>query len=92
MIQLNCSLIVEKAENVRPLMEKAMELVAFSLHDKGVINYDFLQSVTNDDRFMIIETWENEDALKAHSESEHFRRIVPQLKELSTMTLERFDF
>ena len=69
-----------------------MELVAFSLHDKGVINYDFLQSVTNDDRFMIIETWENEEALKAHSESEHFRRIVPQLKELSTMTLERFDF
>lgn len=92
MIRLNCSLIVEKAENIRPLIEQAMELVAFSLHDKGCIDYDFLQSITNDDRFMIVETWEDDESLKAHSESEHFRRIVPRLKELSTMTLERFDF
>ena len=41
---------------------------------------------------MILETWESEEALKAHSESDHFKRIVPRLKELATMTLERFDF
>lgn len=92
MIQLNCTLIVEKSENVRPLIEQALELVAFSLHDKGCINYDFFQSIANDDRFMIVETWESDEALKAHSESDHFCRIVPKLKELSTMTLERFDF
>ncbi|MBD5259982.1 MAG: antibiotic biosynthesis monooxygenase [Bacteroides sp.] len=92
MIQLNCSLIVETSENVKPLMEQAIELVAFSLHDKGCISYDFYQSLTNDDRFMILETWESEEALKAHSESDHFKRIVPRLKELATMTLERFDF
>lgn len=51
-----------------------------------------MASMTNDDRFMIVETWENEEALKAHSESDHFKRLVPKMKELSTMTLVRFDF
>lgn len=92
MIRLNVSLLIEKSELRKPLVEAATELVEFSLRDKGCIDYDLYASSTEDDRFLIYETWESEEDLKRHMESEHFRRIVPRLEELSTMTLEKFEF
>lgn len=92
MVRLNVSLIVEESEKARPLVDAAMELVEFSLRDKGCISYDLLKSLTNDDRYMIVETWESLKDLEAHKNSEHFKRLVPQLEDLSTMTLEQFEF
>ncbi|MDE6296890.1 MAG: antibiotic biosynthesis monooxygenase, partial [Muribaculaceae bacterium] len=53
---------------------------------------DLYQSKTNDDRYMIIETWESREDLKAHSKSEHFKRLVPELEKYSTLTMEEFEF
>lgn len=92
MIRLNVSLIVEDSSRAKALKEVATELVELSLHDAGVIDYDFFHSTTNDDRYMIYETWQSEDDLKRHQETEHFRRLVPRLQELATLTTERFDF
>lgn len=92
MIRINASMIIETSENRKPLIDAATELVEFSLRDKGCIGYDLYESQTNDDRMMIIETWESEEDLKAHMESEHFRRLVPELQKYSTMTLEKFEF
>lgn len=92
MIRLNVSLLIEKAENRKPLVEAATELVELSLHDKGCIDYDLYNSTTADDRLLIYETWTDKQSLERHMQSEHFKRIVPQLEQLSTMTLERFDF
>ena len=41
---------------------------------------------------MIVETCESREDLEAHMASDHFKRIVPQLQELATMTLEEFTF
>lgn len=92
MVRLNVSLIVEESSKKKPLIEAAKELVGLSLHDKGCISYDLYGSLTNNDRLMIVETWESPEDLKAHMATEHFRRIVPELERLSTMTLEEFDF
>ncbi len=92
MIRINASMIIETSENRKPLIDAATALVEFSLHDKGCIGYDLYESQTNDDRMMIIETWESEEDLKAHMESEHFRRLVPELQKYSTMTMEKFNF
>lgn len=92
MIRLNCNLLIEKSENRQPLVEAATELVELSLHDKGCVDYDLYGSLTNDDHLLIYETWESQADLEAHMASEHFRRLVPRLEQLTTMTLERFDF
>lgn len=92
MIRLNCTMIIEKSENRKPLLETAMELVELSLHDDGCVDYDLFGSMTNDDRLMIYETWKNRHDLEKHMASEHFKRLVPRLQELSTMTLEEFSF
>lgn len=85
-------MIVETSENRDKLVDKATELVEFSLRDKGCISYDLYKSTTNDDRYLILETWESEEDLKAHMASDHFKRLVPEIEKCSTMTLEKFDF
>lgn len=92
MIRLNVSILIEKSENRKPVVLAATELVAKSLHDKGCISYDFFASMTSDDRYMICETWDSKENLDAHIASDHFRTLVPKLQELSTMTLEEFNF
>lgn len=85
-------MIVETEDDKKHLVEAATELVAFSLREKGCISYDLYQSKTNDDRFMIIETWNSAEDLKAHSESEHYKRLSPELQKYSNLTVEKFDF
>ncbi|MBD5419213.1 MAG: antibiotic biosynthesis monooxygenase [Bacteroides sp.] len=92
MIRLNVSMIVETEENAKKLKEAALELVAFSLKDKGCIDYDLYRSKSNNDRYMIVETWESEEALKAHTETEHYKRLSPELNKYSNLTVEKFDF
>ena len=92
MIRLNVSLIVEKDENRKPLKEAVVELIELSMREKGCIDYDLYGSLINNDRLLIYETWEDKASLKVHMESDHFKRLVPQIQELATMTIEEFDF
>ena len=85
-------MIAETSEKARKLVEAAVELVAFSLRDKGCISYDLYQSRTNDDRYMIVETWGSAEDLKAHGETDHYKRLSPMLHENDDVTVEKFEF
>ncbi|MBD5227035.1 MAG: antibiotic biosynthesis monooxygenase [Bacteroidales bacterium] len=92
MIRLNAFFRI-KEDKIEPSIEAARELVEASRRDKGCVSYDFFRSTTRPDVMMFCETWESEEDLKDHSESEHFRRLVPVLKEYaSDSKTERFDF
>ncbi len=92
MIRLNCFLEISDSSLKQKAVETAIELVEFSLHDKGCISYEAFGSLTSDNHIEIVETWEDEASLKDHSESDHFRRLVPRLEECGTLTLEKFEF
>ena len=92
MIRLNVFFLLEEEKNRQPLIDAATELVALSLHDKGCVAYDVFGSLTVDNHLMICETWKNRADLEAHMVTEHFRRIVPRLQALATMTIEEFTF
>lgn len=92
MIRLNCGLIAETDEKRKKAIALATELVELSLHDEGCVEYDLLGSLTNTDRLLIYETWKDETSLKRHMESPHFRRLVPEIEKVATLTLEKFNF
>lgn len=92
MIRINCGLIAETEENRKKAISLATELVELSLHDAGCVEYDLLGSLTNTDRLMIYETWQDEASLKAHMASSHFQRLVPEIEKIATLTLEQFNF
>ncbi|MDE6460923.1 MAG: antibiotic biosynthesis monooxygenase [Paramuribaculum sp.] len=92
MIRLNCFLEIADSSLKQKAVETAVELVELSLHDKGCIAYEAFGSLTSDNHIEIVETWENEESLKAHMAAPHFKRLVPELEKCGTLTLEKFSF
>lgn len=92
MIRLNCFLEISDSSFKQKAVDTAIELVELSLHDKGCVSYEAFGSLTSDNHIEIVETWEDEESLQAHSESEHFRRLVPELEKCGNLTLEKFTF
>ncbi len=91
MIRLNVFISTTEANRAK-VINIAKELVAASLKDKGCIAYDLYESSTLPDELMICETWEDEEALEAHSNATHFTTLVPRIKALADMMLEQFKF
>ncbi len=92
MIRLNCFLEIADSSFTKHAVETAIELVELSLHDKGCITYEAFGSLTSDNHIDIVETWEDEESLKAHMETTHFKLLVPELEKCGTLTLEKFTF
>ena len=59
----------------------AKELVEKTRKENGNISYSLNQNAENKRLHAMIEVWESREALEAHMASEHFRRLVPQMKE-----------
>ncbi len=57
----------------------AREIVAETRKEAGNISYTMNQSTEDKQLHAMIEVWKSREALAAHLESEHFKRIVPQM-------------
>lgn len=60
-------------ERVLAILE---ELAAASRAEPGCLMYQPCHDREDPRRFLIFEVYEDDDALRAHSESEHFQRLV----------------
>ena len=89
-IRINCRVVAKEGKK-DDIIKAAKELVAASLNDKGVIEYDIMSSVTRPNELLIYETWADQPSLDAHSASDHFTRLVPQIQEMSeSMTIQQY--
>lgn len=91
MIRLNCFFQAKDGKYAEAL-EATLKLVAASQKQEGCIAYDVFESATRNDVFMICETWADEATLAAHSASEPFTTLVPQIHACGDMKLEKFEF
>ena len=91
MLRLNC--FYRAFEGKKELaLEAARKLTAASLAQDGCIAYDVFESATRPDILMICETWRDEEALKAHSESEPFLEAVAVMQDAGELKNEKFVF
>ncbi|MCT0094247.1 putative quinol monooxygenase [Proteus mirabilis] len=65
-------------ETVLPLYQ---ELVKASQQEARCISYDLFVDEKDPGHFIFIESWPNKEALDIHCNSEHFRRIIPMIKQ-----------
>ena len=61
----------------------AKELIKETLKEKGCIEYSIYEDSEKNNILTFIEKWENMEVLKAHFETPHFKKIVPQFQELT---------
>lgn len=68
-----------KPECTEEALKLIKEMVEITRTEKGNIAYTFNQDLKDPEFFAMIEEWECEECLQTHMESEHFKRIIPQL-------------
>lgn len=71
-----------KGDKLDRILELSKEMVETTVKEEGCIKYELCQDVKDPKIIIILEEWENEEALNKHIASEHFKRIIPQLNEL----------
>lgn len=64
--------------------ETAAELVKETRKESGNFSYSLYQDINESNVISFIEEWESEKDLELHMETEHFKRIVPNLDKLQT--------
>ena len=60
----------------------AKQLAHLSRREPGCLSYQLFEDPQNPQRFVLIEQWQDDRALRLHRESEHFIKMVPQLNAL----------
>jgi len=67
-------------EKVGPLYQ---ELIENTRKEEGCIEYGLFIDVKDENKCCFVEAWESEEALTAHMNSAHFKRLLPQIREFS---------
>lgn len=70
-------------KNLEDFMILANEMIELTRKEDGCIEYVLFQDEKDPRHFSYIETWDSREQLEKHFNSEHFKRLVPQLGELS---------
>lgn len=87
MITIIAKSIVNQGK-LEEFMALTKEMIKESRKEDGCLSYDLYQDVHNDHILTLIEEWENMEAIQRHNESEHFNRILPQMKALRSLSSE----
>ncbi|MCH4891264.1 antibiotic biosynthesis monooxygenase [Acidaminobacter sp. JC074] len=64
-------------------MALAGEMIELTRKEDGCLEYNIFQDENDPRHFSYIESWETREHLEKHFESEHFKRLVPKLGDLS---------
>jgi quinol monooxygenase YgiN len=69
-------------DKVEELIVLAKKLVEATVKEEGCISYSMYQDIKDANILTMLEEWESTEALKKHSESEHFKTLVPEMAKL----------
>lgn len=72
-----------KEENLDKVIKLYEELVGETRKEKGCIKYELCQDEKDKTVFAMMEEWESKEDLESHLNSEHFKRLVPEISKLS---------
>ncbi len=92
MVRLNVFVEIRDSKDTAHVTELIKELVDKSTNDPGCIDYEAFHSLENNNHLIIVETWKDRKALDHHQQTEHFKRLLPDLEKAATTTITIFDF
>ncbi|KZM37275.1 putative quinol monooxygenase [Oerskovia enterophila] len=81
MIRVHVPCRVQEADLPRALAVYE-ELVAATRRELGCLSYELLQREDEPTSLLLTEEWESHDHLMAHTQTEHFIRLVAELESL----------
>lgn len=67
-----------KPEHIQDFIAACIANHEASIQEPGNLRFDFLQSSDDPTRFMLYETYQTEEAAKAHKETSHYKKWKEQ--------------
>ncbi|MCP4971927.1 MAG: antibiotic biosynthesis monooxygenase [Arcobacter sp.] len=64
---------IAKEDSIEQLKDMLKTMVEPSKNENGCLLYDIFQLKDNLRKFVVIESWENEEALDGHKNSQHYK-------------------
>lgn len=86
MIRVVCKGKLKPDADIEEYLSLAREVVLETRKEKGCRMYTYHQDINDLTILTTIEEWENEEALQQHNQSEHIRRLVPELRKMREST------
>ncbi|WP_042464185.1 putative quinol monooxygenase [Neobacillus dielmonensis] len=86
MIRVVCKGKLKPEANIENYLSLAREVVQETRKEKGCIMYTYHQDINDPLVLTTIEEWEDEEALQQHNQSEHIKRLVPELRKMREST------
>lgn len=90
MIKVVAKFIVQE-DRIEEFKDWTDELIEKTRQEVGNVFYQLYQDVNNPQVLTFIEEWDSQDALGAHMETEHFKKIVPELEKLLIEEMEEVE-
>lgn len=74
-------------------LEKVQPLIQGSRAEKGNISYALFEEAENSNHFVMLEEWEDQEAIDIHSQAPHFVEFIGNAEKLlaAPLSLKRFD-
>lgn len=69
-------------ENHELFFDLTKKLIDGTLAEEGNIAYDLVADVNDDTCYVFIENWKDQEALKLHENSAHYKKYLPKIGEL----------
>jgi|AntRauTorckE6833_2_1112554.scaffolds.fasta_scaffold133658_1 quinol monooxygenase YgiN len=82
MIKVVAKFVIKK-EKIDEVKSITKDLIEKTRKEDGNIKYELYQGTDNPQIFSFIEEWKSKDALEAHMGTEHFKKAVPELENIS---------
>lgn len=68
-------------------LESVQELIDSSRAEAGNVSYKLLKDTNQDDVYLMIEQWKDQEAVEAHNASSHFQAFVAKAPQYLTAPL-----
>lgn len=80
-INVHLDVISEKKEEYLKFVE---DLVITSKNEKGCLLYNHYSNLYEENKFIIVENWENQSALDQHNNTKHLQKFIDEISNYLT--------
>jgi quinol monooxygenase YgiN len=71
-----------KDEYLEEFKQAAIENASTSIHEPGVVRFDFIQQLADPARFTLVEVYQDEEAQRSHKETAHYKKWFETVKDM----------
>lgn len=84
--------ITTQNDKIDFVKQEALKLIEPTRKESGCIEYQLFENKDDSNNIIFVETWESEELLQAHLQSEHLQAFIKSIGKIATVSLTKASF